>query len=166
MIDWHSLDETWEELSAESEAIFVDLLDRELAPMPGLFELLDALEAAGIPKAICTGSSRAALSAVWSRYAMEPRFRFTLAAEDVTQGKPDPEIYLMAVDRLGIRPHEMLVLEDSELGCRSAAAAGAFVVAVPGEHSRNHDFGTASLVIESLADRRLYEALGLPEFGA
>ena len=165
MIDWHGLDDTWEALSAESEALFMGWLDRELAPMPGLFELLDALEGAGIPKAICTGSSRAALAAVWSRFDMEPRFQFTLAADDVTHGKPDPEIYLEAAGRFGIRPHEMLVLEDSELGCCSAAAAGAFVVAVPGAHSRNHDFSAAALVIESLADRRLYEALGLPAQG-
>jgi beta-phosphoglucomutase-like phosphatase (HAD superfamily) len=55
----------------------------------------------------------------------------------------------------------MLVLEDSENGCRSAAAAGAYVVAVPNEHTRQHDFSMASLVIGSLADRRLYLTLGI-----
>ena len=55
----------------------------------------------------------------------------------------------------------MLVLEDSQNGCRAAAAAGAFTVAVPGEHSRRQDFSVANLVIESLADRRLYEVLGI-----
>ena len=55
----------------------------------------------------------------------------------------------------------MLVLEDSRTGCISAAAAGAFVVAVPGPHSRNQDFSVASLVLDSLADPRLYELLGL-----
>ena len=57
----------------------------------------------------------------------------------------------------------MLVLEDSQNGCRAAAAAGAFTVAVPGEHSRRQDFSAANLVIESLADRRLYEVLGLTQ---
>ena len=55
----------------------------------------------------------------------------------------------------------MLVLEDSQNGCRAAAASGAFTVAVPGEHSCRQDFSVANLVIESLADRRLYEVLGL-----
>jgi beta-phosphoglucomutase-like phosphatase (HAD superfamily) len=55
----------------------------------------------------------------------------------------------------------MLVLEDSQNGCRAAAASGAFTVAVPGEHSRRQDFSVANLVIESLADRRLYEVLGI-----
>jgi beta-phosphoglucomutase-like phosphatase (HAD superfamily) len=55
----------------------------------------------------------------------------------------------------------MVVLEDSQNGCKAAAAAGAFAVAVPGAHSRNHDFTAASLMIESLADPRLFAVLGL-----
>jgi beta-phosphoglucomutase-like phosphatase (HAD superfamily) len=55
----------------------------------------------------------------------------------------------------------MAVLEDSQAGCQAAAAAGAFAIAVPAEHSRQHDFSAARLVVESLRDPRLYEALGL-----
>jgi beta-phosphoglucomutase-like phosphatase (HAD superfamily) len=55
----------------------------------------------------------------------------------------------------------MLVLEDSQNGCRAATAAGAFTVAVPGEHSRRHDFSSARLVLDSLADPRLYAVLGI-----
>jgi HAD superfamily hydrolase (TIGR01509 family) len=162
MIRWHSLDETWQELAAESEEIFLGLLDRHLAPMPGLMELLAALEKAGIGKAIGTSSSRRSLEAILSRFTMQPRFQFVLTAEDITRGKPDPEIYLKAAARFGIAPREMLVLEDSQTGCRSAAAAGAMVVAVPGAHSISQDFSVARLVLSSLADRRLYEVLELP----
>jgi len=162
MIQWHSLSDSWEQLASESEALFLELLDGSLAPMPGLLPLLDALERSGIPKAICTSSSRRLLTAVLARFDMERRFAFTLAAEDIARGKPDPEIYLKAAERLALPPQEMLVLEDSEAGCRSAAAAGAFVVAVPGPHSAKHDFGVASLVLDSLADPRLYDALRLP----
>jgi beta-phosphoglucomutase-like phosphatase (HAD superfamily) len=84
-----------------------------------------------------------------------------LAAEDIERGKPHPEIYLQAAGRFGIEPHEMAVLEDSQAGCRAGAAAGALVVAVPGPHSQTQDFTAADLVVESLADPRLYEALGL-----
>jgi HAD superfamily hydrolase (TIGR01509 family) len=161
MIQWHSLTDTWLTLAAESEELFISLLDEYLAPMPGLFDLLDRLEAAGIPKAICTSSSRRVMTAVLSRFSMEPRFQFTLTAEDIVHGKPDPEIYLKAAQRLGIKPQEMLVLEDSQAGCRAAAAAGAFAVAVPGAHSAKHDFSVASLVIRSLGDRRLYDVLEL-----
>jgi len=161
MIRWHALTDTWRALADESEDLFIGFLDENLAPMPGLLELLARLEAAGIPKAICTSSSRRVLTAVLARFAMEPRFQFTLTAEDIHQGKPHPEIYLKAAERFGIPPQEMLVLEDSQTGCRSAAAAGAFTVAVPGEHSRNQDFSVASMVIPSLADPKLFETVGL-----
>jgi HAD superfamily hydrolase (TIGR01509 family) len=161
MIERHGLSDTWQALSAECETLFIELLDGYLAPMTGLLDLLDALEAAGIPKAICTSSSRNALTAVLTRMNMLSRFHFTLTADDIVRGKPDPEIYLKAAKRIGIQPDEMLVLEDSQNGCRAGAAAGAFVVAVPGEHSRHHDFSVASLVIGSLADRRLYQVLGI-----
>ena len=161
IIQYHGLDERWEAMAAESEEIFISLLDGWLAPMPGLLELLDALEAAGIPKAICTSSSGRLLHECVSRFRMEPRFQFMLSAEDIVHGKPHPEIYLKAAERFGIEPHEMLVLEDSQAGCRSADAAGALVLAVPGPHSSTQDFSTSDLIVENLADPRLYEALGL-----
>ena len=160
-IRWHSLEDTWEDLRDESEEIFIGLLEDGVTPMPGLVKLLDALEAAGIPKAICTCSSRNVLTTVLAPFEMESRFQFTLAAADFTQGKPHPEVYLKAAGRFGVKPPQMLVLEDSQVGCESAAAAGAFVVAVPGSLNLGHDFSCASLVIESLEEGCLYETLGL-----
>ncbi len=166
MIRWHGLTDSWEALAEESEALFLSLLDGRLAPMPGLLELLDALESAGRPKAICTSSSRRLVDAILSRFAMQPRFAFTLAAEDIVHGKPHPEIYLKAAERFGISPGAMVVLEDSQTGARAALAAGAIVVAVPGEHSRNHDFSGVTLVARSLADPELYRLLNLGPAGA
>jgi HAD superfamily hydrolase (TIGR01509 family) len=162
MIRWHDLRDRWEDLEDESNAIYVSLLDEHLAPMPGLFELLDALETAGVPKAIATSSNKAMTEEVLSRVELACRFAFILTAEDVRQGKPHPEIYQTAARRFGLRPEQTLVLEDSQNGCRAAAAAGAFTVAVPSAHSRTHDFSAASLVVRDLTDRRLYDAIGLP----
>jgi HAD superfamily hydrolase (TIGR01509 family) len=161
MIRWHALDDEWDALAAESEEIFLEILGSALAPMPGLLDLLAALEAAGLPKAICTSSSRRLAEAVLDRFQMQSRFQFILTSEDITHGKPHPEIYLAAATRLGRVPAEMLVLEDSQTGCQAASRAGALVVAVPGKHSLQQDFRGASLRIDSLADPRLYEALGL-----
>jgi HAD superfamily hydrolase (TIGR01509 family) len=159
MIRRHRLIETWQELAAESNRIFLEIVEAHIQPMPGLLELLDRLEAAGIPKAIATSSSKQIMDACVGHFGLHPRFRFFLTAEDVTLGKPNPEIYLTAARRLGVPPAEMLVLEDSQNGCRAAASAGAFAVAVPGEHSHDHDFSVASLVINDLADPRLFEVL-------
>jgi len=161
MIRRCNLRESWRELAAESNILFIGLLDKHLAPMPGLMDLLDALEAAGIPKAIATSSARALLDACLTRFGMQRRFRFFLTAEDIARGKPDPEIYLTAAARFVLNPGELLVLEDSQNGCKAAAAAGAFTVAVPASHSRMQDFSSATLVVENLSDPRLYKVLGL-----
>ncbi len=162
MIETHRLSATVEELLAETDEIFPGILDKRLAPMPGLVDLLAALERLGIPKGIATSSRRTFVQRVLDKFEYEPRFAPILTSEDITEGKPHPEIYLTAAARLGIAPAEMLVLEDSQNGCRSAVAAGAIAIAVPGPHSRRHDFTGATLVAESLTDRRIYELLGVP----
>lgn len=161
MIRHCGLRDTWQQLVDESNQLFFSLLGDSLAPMPGLLKLLDALERAKIPKAIATSSSRELVDACLKPFDMHNRFLFILAAEDIVHGKPHPEIYLTAALRFGMSPAEIMVLEDSQNGCVAAASAGAFTVAVPGEHSRDHDFSMASLVVDSLADPRLFQVLGI-----
>lgn len=157
--DWHNLDETVEDIYADSDAIFLEILDRELAPMPGLIELLGALEAHKIPKAIATSSRAPVVNRMLDQFGWRPRFDFILTSADVLHGKPNPEIYLKAAEKHGIAPAAMLVLEDSHNGCRAAIDAGAHAVAVPGDHSHLHDFAGAQFIADTLADRRIYELL-------
>lgn len=161
MIDWHGLDATVEILAAETEGVFAEILEHRLEFMPGAADLLLALDTAQIPKAIATSSGRKFATDILGRFQLVPRFEFILTCENVTHGKPDPEIYLLAAKRFNISPSEMLVLEDSQNGCRAAVAAGAFAVAVPAGPSAKHDFTGASLVAKSLADSRIYDALRL-----
>jgi HAD superfamily hydrolase (TIGR01509 family) len=161
MIDTHQLKATVQELLNETDEIFPAILRERLAPMPGLVELLAALEARQIPKGIATSSRRSFVDRVLGQFGFQPRFSPILTSEDITHGKPHPEIYLLAARRLGIEPREMLVLEDSQNGCRAALAAGAITVAVPGSHSARHDFTGAAFVADSLADRRIYERLNI-----
>jgi HAD superfamily hydrolase (TIGR01509 family) len=161
MIDYHRLGATVEQLVAETEEIFPAILDARLALMPGVDELLTALERAEFRKAIGTSSGRRFTLDVLSRFSIQDRFAFIITAEDVVEGKPHPEIYLQAAARFQVQPRELVVFEDSQNGCRAAAAAGTIAVAVPGAHSRRHDFSGASLVVESLAAAEVYELLGL-----
>lgn len=152
MIDVCGLTESIPELQVESEEIFEEFLEEHLQPMPGLLELLDVLEDCGIPKAVATSSHRRFLNRLLDRFDLQRRFAFTLTAEDVTHGKPHPEIYLTAAARHGVQPPELLVLEDSENGTRAAAAAGAHVISIPHEFSRSHNFAPARAVAQSLID--------------
>jgi HAD superfamily hydrolase (TIGR01509 family) len=161
MIDYHSLDCTVSELIVETDTLFAGLLEDRLEQMPGLANLLDALECADIPKAIATSSGPTFVRRVLDHFSLAARFQFILTCDDIREGKPHPEIYLLAASRLGCDPSRMLVLEDSQNGCRAAVAAGAVVVAVPGGHSHRHDFTGAALIASSLADPRIYELLGI-----
>jgi HAD superfamily hydrolase (TIGR01509 family) len=161
MIDAHELQDTVDGLARETDEVFETLLDDRLALMPGLLELLGELERAGLPKAIATSSGPDFVRNVLDRFSLSPRFQFILTSADIRQGKPHPEIYQLAATRFGLRPEQLLVLEDSQNGCRSAVAAGTIAVAVPGGHSLRHDFTGAALVADSLADPRLFALLGL-----
>jgi HAD superfamily hydrolase (TIGR01509 family) len=162
MIEHHALvGDTPAALLEESDLLFTAALEIRLATMPGLLELLDALEAAGIPKAIATSSRRKYVDYVLTRFELADRFAFILSAENVSHGKPHPEVYLAAAQRHGVLPGEMMVLEDSQNGCRAAVDAEAFAVAIPGIHSRTHDFTGAAIVAESLSDPQIYTAMGL-----
>ena len=161
MIDTHTLKATVQELLAETDETFPEILRQRLAPMPGLIDLLAALEQHHIPKGIATSSRRAFVERVLAKFNFQPRFHPILTSEDITHGKPDPEIYLKAAAALGIAPGEMLVLEDSQNGCKAAVSAGAITVAVPSGHSHRHDFSGAALVAESLADRRICDLIGI-----
>ncbi len=159
MIDLCRLTESIPELQVESEAIFDELLDQYLQPMPGLMTLLERIERLRLPMAVATSSSRRYLTMLLERFGLLDRFAFTLTAEDVVHGKPHPEIYLQAAERHGVTPAEMLVLEDSETGTRSAAAAGAHVISVPHEHSVRHDFSIARGVARRLDDPLILDLL-------
>ncbi|MEX0937797.1 MAG: HAD family phosphatase [Pirellulales bacterium] len=162
MIEYHGLSDTVEILAQESEVVFREVLDTQLATMPGLLELLDQLEAAEIPKAIATSSGRSFAHNVLGRFELSERFAFILTAEDIAHGKPRPDIYQQAAARLNLEPPQILVLEDSANGCRAGVAAGAYTVAVPAGRSRAHSFDGCAMVATSLADPRIYQALGLP----
>jgi HAD superfamily hydrolase (TIGR01509 family) len=159
MIDAHKLPATWRELQIKSDEIFLSIMPDMLQPMPGLFRLLDHLDALGIPHAVCTSSNPELVYKMLPIHDLERRFDFILTSADVTHGKPHPEMYLRAAERFGVEPASMMVLEDSYNGCLAGANAGAFVVAVPGEHSQDQDFSMANLVAKTLDDERIMQIL-------
>ncbi len=161
MIDWHQLDVSVDQLMIETAEVFATILGERLALMPGVLQLLAALEQAAIPKAIATSSNREFVLDVLGRFELTPRFKFILTGEDITRGKPHPEIYQLAAERFRLKPAKMMVLEDSRHGCAAAVAAGAFAVAVPAGRSHTQDFPGAALVADTLLDPRIYGALGL-----
>jgi HAD superfamily hydrolase (TIGR01509 family) len=149
------LDAPVEVLLADVRARFYDQMDTAVHPTPGLFVLMDHLREKGMPLAVATSSRHAYADRLLSHHRLASRFRFVLAAEDVTQGKPDPEIYLKAIDRFALTSRSVMVLEDSPAGVAAARAAGAFVVGIPHEHSPAPALGAADLIVPRLDDPAL-----------
>ena len=107
------------------------LLVNHLRLKPGVGELLDLLDTLRLPRALVTSSRRASVDHHLGAFDMTERFDAIVAHGDYRQGKPAPDPYLRAAERLGVEPARCLALEDSHNGVRSAAAAGAVTIMVP-----------------------------------
>ncbi|MFM2070376.1 MAG: hypothetical protein RLZZ623_639 [Actinomycetota bacterium] len=97
---------------------------------PGARELLQALNDAKVPTALVTMSWRRLTDAVVAALPTES-FTIVVAGDDVTHGKPHPEPYLVAAERLRVDPTRCVAIEDSPTGVRSAVAAGCVVIGIP-----------------------------------
>lgn len=129
----------------------VEVLEGGIDPMPGLFEVLPAL-GARFPLAIATSAPRYIVDVVMRRLEIRGYFKVIQTSDDVTNGKPDPEIYLKAMGKMGVGAGESVVLEDSSNGALAGKRAGAYVIAVPSEYTRDQDFGFVDYVAPNLAD--------------
>lgn len=148
-----------EKVMVERDKKYIELLKTKSEPMLGLIELLDYLDAHSIRKAIATSSNRTWVDILLSRANISNRFEFIVTGQDVKVGKPDPEIYLKAIELLNVPAGACLVLEDAVNGIRSGKAAGCVVVAVPDKHTAHQDFSEADYVVSSLADEKLKQLM-------
>ncbi len=107
------------------------LAEDRLALKPGVVELLGTLDELRLPRAIATSSSHATVQHHLAAHGLASRFDAIVGAGDYASGKPAPDPYLLAAERLGVAPALCLALEDSHNGVRSAHAAGMMAVMVP-----------------------------------
>ncbi len=108
-----------------------EFLSAGLPLKPGAVELLDALQSAECPMAIVTSSSLRTANAHLALAGIRHRFDTVLTRDDVTRGKPSPDLYLLAASRFGLKPDVCVAVEDSNHGVTAAHAAGAITIMVP-----------------------------------
>lgn len=99
-----------------------------LMPMAGAREAVAALRRAGVKQGCVSNSTRRIVEANLARLDFADAFEFAIAREDVVRAKPDPEPYALACRRFGLRPTQILVVEDSDAGAAAAYAAGVRLV--------------------------------------
>jgi HAD superfamily hydrolase (TIGR01509 family) len=121
----------------------------------GIARLMREAHAAGVQVAIVTNASRKTLLPVL-RYSMGPELAAEVSVvasgEEVQRKKPAPDLYELAMQRLGVTPRECMALEDSEMGLRAASAAGVAAVVTVNADTEGQDFDAAALVVSSLGE--------------
>ena len=129
-------DATARAIDDRKEALYRDLVRAAFPAMDGAVALIDALHGAGF--ALAVGSSAPPENVVLSLDGLGRRdaFRAIVTGRDVTRGKPDPQVFLLAAERLGMAPRDCVVIEDAPAGVRAAAAAGMANVALLGTAPR------------------------------
>ncbi|MFD1952331.1 HAD family hydrolase [Sphingomonas arantia] len=116
---------------ADADARFL-VASRDGVPLrPGVVALLDHLRERGVPCAIATSTASPDAEAALTRAGLIHHFDVVVTRSDVLNPKPAPDPYLLAAERLGVRPEHCLAVEDSPNGIRAAAAAGMATVMVP-----------------------------------
>ncbi len=117
---------------------------------PGVRRLLDLLTERGIRRAVASSSRTAWVEAALETLGIRRDFELIVTGDMVTHSKPDPEIYLLAAERLGVDPRRCLAIEDSPKGAASANAAGMTVIGVRTAYTAHLPLEGAAVVLDSL----------------
>ncbi len=159
---WTAYPSTHDRAALEARfLLYARRLCGEAAVLPGVLELLDTARAAGLTLAVASNSSRRHVTGHLAARGLLDRFAAVVCRDDVSRGKPAPDVYLAALSRLGLAATEAVAFEDSLPGHEAAAAAGLPVVVVPNPSTAGETFARAALRRTSLAGLALAELAAL-----
>ncbi len=116
--------------TVEKEALYREIYGPELTVPPGLLALLETARRLGVVCGVATSAPDENVRFVLDGLGIRPYFKRIVDASHVRNGKPDPEIYLLAAKRLGVPPERCIVFEDAIAGIQAGNAAGMTVVAL------------------------------------
>jgi beta-phosphoglucomutase family hydrolase len=149
-------DVTAEQISAiagRKEEIYRRLVHQSLAPVLGLMPLLADLRAHGFRLALGTSAPPENIALIFDELQLDDKFDAVVGGADVTRGKPHPDVFLLAAERLAVPPQCCVVIEDAVAGIEAARAAGMHSIAVTSTNSREKLLAAgADRVVDSLAE--------------
>ena len=141
------------DLHKKKTEIFISLIESGKLPLrPGIKRIMKEAMAGGLKLGICTTANERSAHAIAKGILHEIQFEFVLAGEVVSKKKPDPEIYLLALQKSGLDPQQCIVVEDSRNGILAAKAAGLRVVATTNVYTEREDLSDADIILTSLGD--------------
>ncbi len=140
-----------ETIAREKEATFRRIIGSDIKPLPGALELVKALNERGVKMAIASSTVIENIRLIVGSLGIEKYFEAIITGHDVTEGKPSPQVFLKAAQRLGVEPRNCLVFEDAVAGVKAAKSAGMHCVAITSTHPREK-LAEADLVVDSLEE--------------
>lgn len=129
--------------------IMREKLKSDLKSMPGLTHILDTFYGS-LELAVCTGTQKEFLDIVVNSLGIREKFTVLQTSDEINRGKPNPEIYLAVCTKLGFRPSDCVVLEDSSNGALAGKRAGCYVIAIPSEYTCRQDFSFVDFIANDL----------------
>ncbi len=146
-------DELIKKLHKRKTEIFIELIESGKLPLrPGIKRIMKEINDLGLVLAICTTSNEKAAQAVAYKILSDIKFDHVLAGDIVSKKKPDPEIYLLALEKTGLKPEEVVVIEDSRNGVLAAKAAGLNVVATTNGYTEKENLEDADIIVSCLGE--------------
>lgn len=150
LLEWCDDPREIEALSLRKEVLYRQVVQEEgIAPIPGAVELLHLLNERGVECAVASSTHRENITSALERIGISHLFAAVVSAEDVTVGKPDPEVFVKCAKAIGREQHRCVVFEDAVVGIQAGQAAGMKVVAVATTNSLDKLLD-ANLAVETL----------------
>ncbi len=147
------MDELIKDMHKRKTALFVELIESGKLPLrPGIHRFMKEAMDAGLQIGVCTTSNEQAANAIAEKILSDIKFAFVLAGDVVAKKKPDPEIYNLALAKTGLKPEEVIVVEDSRNGVLAGKAAGMRVVATTNVYTEKEDVSDADIIVTCLGD--------------
>ncbi len=156
----HATEEQIAQWSERKEALYREAARGRLKPLPGAVELIQGLKAAGVRCALASSTPRVNIAFAIEQLGLSDVFDAFVGAEDVTRGKPDPEVFLTAAQRVGVPPQNCVVFEDAVAGVIAAKRAGMKCIAVTTTNPRDALAG-ADWIVDSLKEVTVERVLNL-----
>ncbi len=147
------------EMARQFDELMISVFDRQnVKPMPGLPELIELFKSHGLILVLASSARRAKIEVILKKLKLTGTFQATVSGEDeIRQGKPAPDIFLKAAEKVRVLPSECLVLEDAKNGVLAAKGAGMYCIGVHNKFAYERlgvkqDLSKADLVVRSLEE--------------
>ena len=139
-----------EQLFNEREKIFINLFKNHVEPLDGAQESVRFFKYRGYKMALASSGTHDYIEIAIKKMGLLEEFDVIVGGEDVQKGKPDPQTYIKAAQKLNLKPNQCLVIEDAQKGVRSAKSAGCFCIGVENIHTPKQNLSSADEVVMSL----------------